>query len=527
LAIFELDYNEVSYESDWAVYRIITSTDLSSAEENDFIIVKDSSTSEIKFGGYIEKVGKVGNKYYVWIRSNDLEFLKGKEVYVGSDIVEYEINLAAREMVDTAEVKLSMKEDVLIEEEAEIVLGGEFVLGGYVKNKRNEIGLVNVSMNSWADIFNRVYVNKVYYSQDVADIVDDLIESYTNLTCEYYPATGTGIVLDKFVAKDYLMDVLQRLAELVNYQLRIQGTTINFEPEGYQSASFTITNTNSRIDKWIEKRDKMVNDLYLIGSVITYRHHDTATGDGTTTEFTLTYKPKGAVEVYVGGVLQDKDSYEVDDDAGKITFDTAPGSSVSIDFYYTYEKPVYLNMSEGDSIERYGLYAKKERALWIKDIDTAKRVAKQFLSQFKEPERVTKVIMNIKQYITSDVRAGKMVTVNDLRNKVSGSFIVKVVKLKNGIAELQIGSLMFNIFEWAKKIQERLRLLELEHLAEDILTKYYYFKEKINVIVKLKKISVYKNVTLGGAICGLVTCGEVTVGTIQTTGWQLHYQKEY
>lgn len=64
--------------------------------------------------------------------------------------------------------------------------------------------------------------------------------------------------------------------------------------------------------------------------------HDAFTGDGTTTTFTLSYRPKrDTVTVYVNGAkkLEDMD-YTVDYFNRTITFNVAPASGDTIDVYY-------------------------------------------------------------------------------------------------------------------------------------------------------------------------------------------------
>jgi len=69
------------------------------------------------------------------------------------------------------------------------------------------------------------------------------------------------------------------------------------------------------------------------------------TGDGSTTTFYTAHKPIVKVKaVYLDGVEQAADTYEVYPWDGKVVFDTAPGTGVAITIDYTYAPGTYWTL---------------------------------------------------------------------------------------------------------------------------------------------------------------------------------------
>lgn len=225
----------------------------------------------------------------------------------------------------------------------ELVAYGKTIFIGYVRHKRKMPGKVELEVVAESDELFRNYQRRIIYPEDVgktekmdiADVVRYIVDTYTNFT--HTDANGndtikdTGIEISKFVLNEYLSNALDRLAKAVGWIWYVKNDTFYFEAPKYVSSGITLTNSNAYIGKWKVKTDRLVNELHLIGKPIEYSKSDYFRGDGTKTEFRLSYIPSGTVHVYVNGVEVSSDQYDVDYDIPAVIFKDAPPAFTGTD----------------------------------------------------------------------------------------------------------------------------------------------------------------------------------------------------
>ena len=485
MADVSLDTAQVYWydKSRWWLYVLYIPNTIA-VDVGDYVTLTDSGTLVLE--GEVIKVSDDGNSKIVWLKSYDYMWLEENTGIVSAMVGEYEINESISNVVDEADLSLATADLVMFDvgNDVEVWIGNSLVLKGYAVDIEEKRNARKMKVYGYGRKLINTYVNMIYYNSDVFDIVKDMVERTTDLTVE---GSTTGMVLEKFVAKDYLVSLIEDLAHIAGYQIRVVDKTLYFEPLGNELAGYVLSSNVCSFSNWQVDMKQVVNELYLAGSELTFHQTDKFTGDGTTTTFDLTYRPIGNIKVTVDGtVLIGGVDYTIDNDKPSITFKTAPASSTApnVIVEYDYGIGILVRVRNDDSIKKYGVHDKKLKFDWVKDFDTAKNVAWGVIRMFAEPYMSVKAVIGIPKYLQSDLGIGKKVHCVDSVNKEDVWMVIKSVIYRNGRVELELGSTLVTFDKWVTEVDDRLRALEKEKLGRDTVTQYYLFNEDVQIKVQ-------------------------------------------
>jgi len=421
-----------------------------------------------------------------------------------TDAVDISIDKELNRAVDEAEIQLNEEDypNLAVGDEIIITKDGSKLFGGYVIEKESDNKTLNVKCNSYGYQLNNIYAEEIYENKSPEEIVQDLISNYTDLT---YASTATsGVTLTRWVVRGYLNEEIGKLADILQWQIKTDpDKNFYFEPAGYESSGKTLEYGVNLIEStWKFDTTNLTNWVVLKAGQAKLNTQETFSGDGSTTEFTLSFKPI-EVRVTVDGVErvggyqgQSGIDYYVDNENKKIVFTTAPNSGASIVVEYTFFKPIVVEAKDNSSINQYGIYRKEIQAKWISTYNDARKYAKSYITQYSEPIKIGK----LKASIDTDLRPGQTIRIIDDINNIDEDLTIKKITIKRDFMELEVGSVVTNILDWHAAVEKRIKELEKELTSTpDILQKYLYFSENLKVGLKISKIEVkyrYVNTTI-------------------------------
>lgn len=322
---------------------------------------------------------------------------------------------------------------------------------------------------------------------NISEIFKTLINDYTDLTADSTSVqdSGTTYVLDKFVCNHSdVYDKLQELANFLNWQFYYNPITdkVYFEPKGFTNYTTGLTVGSGgnilNIPIWKTDADSLVNYLTILGGETLIGKTETFTTNGSITDFQLSFVPVD-VKVFTstdngatytektGGVLGSTATYDYTVDrtpeVREIIFTSPPSASTpGVKVEYTYNIPVAVAGKRQTSIDSYG---QVQRTLQLNDIRTnADAIVRlnTHLDKYSEPFRST--MLNVSGSIL-DIKPGYLVSVNDTKNNVTGSFAVNKVVYRYphssdevyiGDREVRTADFEFDILKKIKQIQDAL-----------------------------------------------------------------------
>jgi len=417
----------------------------------------------------------------------------------------FSVERATTKFIDKARIKLKPDDEVSIGDEVEIYVDGEKVFGGYVR-RITQNPVKEAEVLGYGEELDLKGISKVWYDKSPEEIVQELVDD-TSLT---YSSTATsGITLSKYVAQDKrYSEIVNEMAKLLDWQVRVEpDKKFYFEPRGHETSPVSIQISRS---EWHRDTSKLMNKITLVGGKATYSKEDSFTGDGSTKEFTLTYRPVGNVRVLVDGtektpVSASGGDYSVDAESKKITFESAPADGSEIKVQYSYEVPIRVSLSNPSSMERYGTFFRKVEAKWLRSFQDARKYARKLLSLYSEPFYHG----NLTVRFDPSIKPGQKVTINDTVNNVSGEFVVQRVKMTHkGRMDIVVGEEVYDEYEWRQEVEDRIKQLEQTLSATDFVSDYLFFQEKTKAKVKISRFTLKYREVLGGLIWDHETYGK-------------------
>lgn len=427
--------------------------------------------------------------------------------------------------------------------EVKMKIDGTTHFNGYVEKYDEKVNF-NCKCISNASILARRQANDLYDTQTISDIVTDLITKYTDFGTSNIKSTT--VTLTQFKATDTVFDAIEKLAAVLNWQWYVTpDDEFHFEPKNYTASGVDLeVGVNCyKVGKWTYDTSKMVNHLIIEGGRREAQYFEEFSGDGSTTTFTLTYKPIGGFRVLVGGTEKilgvagttSTYDYTADLENGTITFETAPGSgSDNIDVYYNYTIPIKVEGSNQTSIDLYGRY---EHKIIDRNLDSrtdAKNALQKILDDYSTP--FTKATLETTE-INTNLRAGHTTTVTDSTHGITGEvYTIKEVRIyygkgKGQRAQIIVGDRDYRLYDWEKDLDRRIKELErLLKTDEELVTKLYQFVDPIDyndtntgdLVVKTRGIG--STFILGHDLNG--TLGSPAGGQLGWQGdasWTTHY----
>lgn len=337
---------------------------------------------------------------------------------------------------------------------------------------------------------------------ELSEIFKDIAEQGGFTVNRVRSGTGGGsITVDKFISKNQSrlnrMNLIQKLLNWVFYY-DYQNDYIRLEPKGYYIYPNTLTvGTNVvNVPVWEENIEPMRNKITVEGASQIDTRKNTFTGDGSTTEFELTYKPE-SVEVTVDGTLKtlgipganETYDFSVDKELKTITFVTAPANSSDIIVNYTTNLPTPVTGEDYDSQTRYALT--QHESYQFDDVVTVEdaEVRVQQLLDILSAGEVSTVL----QTTDFNVRVGNRINyTNPYKTAKDGEYVVesKVINYGEQFDILKIGTPKIDLQNIFTTIDERLKLLEgsdqdlgtiLRSIVRLLRTKFRVFRKSFTL----------------------------------------------
>jgi len=255
-------------------------------------------------------------------------------VYIASDISKYEVVKSSAGDIGYSKILLSTSESMVYEVGVfcDIYLYGVKVFRGVVRYVKRKSGLYEVYVVGEEDVFQRQFVRRKVTPEmvgksgemDISDVVRWLVDNYSDFEYDSESIIDTGYKVKRVVLSDKISAILNRFADAVGYVWYVRDGKFYFRPPRVLTSGLTLNNSNAKFEDWDIVSDKLANDVHVFGARLEYQAVDYFIGDGTTTEFKLSYIPSGNIRVFVEGNEVSSEEYEIDKDNQVIRFKTAP-----------------------------------------------------------------------------------------------------------------------------------------------------------------------------------------------------------
>ena len=334
--------------------------------------------------------------------------------------------------------------------------------GGKITKLDSELDGRKIIAQSFGKILAETEVNgQIYNNKTPEYIVEDLITNKTNLT--YQTSSGaSGITLKQYTADGKIIDVLKDLSAITNRVFYTTGSKLLvFDDTNFNDLDLVLTHGSTvQISDDGFDDTEIVNDLTVLGQNLRYDTSQTFSGNGNDTVFTLDNNPV-VVKVTIGGTEKTPETdYEFDTMNRTVTFTTAPASaSNNIVVYYTYEKPLYIRGTKQDSIDTYGVHAKRLNLPWIATRSDGVRFIQAYLNRYKDISQKVKVKSG--KFFNS-IQENDIVHLKNTLKGIDGDFVVKSIKWTYPRMEtiIEVGEYYFDFFEYDKEIVAKIHDLE-------------------------------------------------------------------
>ncbi len=322
---------------------------------------------------------------------------------------------------------------------------------------------------------NNLPIETVWTAQSPEYIVQDIIDNYTeNLV--YVPSIASGIVITKYIAEGYALDIIKDMMDTLQWELIIdKDDNVYFQPKGTINNGVTFSNgIEITTQNWKEDQISLCNHVKVVGGFESFALQETITGTGTS--FTLSKKPQGSMRITVGGSEISSDDYEVDSPNKTVTFTS---SQTDPYFDYSFSKPIIVENQDDSSISIYGEIFRRVPAPWLDSFTEARRYAQNFLDSYSTPLKSVDVVYN---GLNFDVVVGEQVTVIDnIRGENEVMVVNSITWDAEGSTVYKCGSMIFLMVEWQREVQERIKKIERRFSNEDNKIFTRLLKENINV----------------------------------------------
>lgn len=325
-----------------------------------------------------------------------------------------------------------------------------------VKIEKDLLWNVDIYSEGWE--LNNLHVQKLYQNTSPEAIIQDLIDNETqNLT--YAGTESSGLTIEDYIGNGYLIDIIIDMLEILQWGMRIdQNGNVYPEPPGLISNGVILSEDGDgdykcTVQKRTEDPQSVINRVKLIGGFEGRAIEETVSGTGT--EFTLTYKPSGAVNAGSDAITSDID--KVESENKKVFFNT---SQTDPTFFYTYNQPVVIDDQDDDSINTYGEVYKELNRKEIVTAADGRQFTQKYLQRTSEPAVYMEI--SLPDFIF-DLSVGEKVRVKSERRSIDELLIIKKIKyiFETGITQLQLGSRREDdILDWRRGVEDRIKKLE-------------------------------------------------------------------
>ena len=338
---------------------------------------------------------------------------------------------------------------------------------------------------------NTTNMLQVYTNKSPEFIVSDIIANQTvGLTDT--TTVSSGVTLENYVAKGYLIDIIKDMMFILQWQLVIDSSgNATFEPKGETNNGVTFTNgVNIQISKWHDDSIPMINQVRIVAGLINVKAAtEEFNGDGDNKTFTLTKKPVGDVLVTVGGTrktpgVDGTQDYEVDAENKQIVFVAAPVSGTNnVDVDYNFQMKVVVEDQDDDSISDHQIKFKEFQAPFITTFLDARKMAAGILQEHSKP--VVRPVGKIPGFHFG-IGVGETVVVNDpSRNKSATVIIKSIIHDTSGFSTKMVaGRREASSTDFDTEVKERIKKLERRTADDEVTAQARLSKHKMAIKMK-------------------------------------------
>ena len=322
----------------------------------------------------------------------------------------------------------------------------EKVFGGVITKITQQVLGVNLikytcSLNDFSFILKRQLVSKVYESETIQDIIDDIITNYTDGS---FTANSieTSLTIDKIVFNQINVNkALKRLARLVGYHWYVDyDKDIHFFSKYTYNAPFNITDDSGNYiyESLIRESDgsQIVNQVKVRGGEYDGDlFTDTITINGNTTKTVLlpykfsnlTVKVNGTSQTVGIDFLDDESAYDVlyNYQEKTLKWSSALSDGDEVEFSGNPKVPVLAIAQDSSSLNQYGKVEKLIRDKSIEDLTSARKRAEAELLYFADE------VIDVK-YKTYEkgLEVGQYQNIQSTIRNINEDLIIKTITIK-------------------------------------------------------------------------------------------------
>jgi len=306
---------------------------------------------------------------------------------------------------------------------------------------------------------------QIYDNKSPEFIVQDLVDNLTsNLT--YASTDASGITITKYVAKGYLIDIINEMLDILDWQLRIdESGNVYFEPKGEINNGVVYNQgTEINITSWGEDASEQVNKVTVVGQQVTLLTQETFAAAPAQASFTLGNKPSTTVTITQNGVeitggTEANADYRIEPDDLKIIFNIVLGGADAMVVDYGYDINIKVEDQDDPSIATYGEIEREIRVEGLDNFSDARQYARNVLLNYKDPKVKAKGFI---RGIIFDIQAGETIRVIDsIRGEDEELVITKLTwNAEKTTTEMELGSRDFMNLDWQKEVQDRIKKIE-------------------------------------------------------------------
>ena len=376
--------------------------------------------------------------------------------------------------------------------------------------------------------YKKTLVNNIYTGQSPEAIIEHLVNTYTDMTYTGSFSSGFTIDVQPFIDMP-VMDAIKQMLDLIESDYRVSLTgTFQIEKTGSVAASFNIninlTGANAILseDGWIDDSEDKVSKIILVGDKVTYQKTNSFVATASQTDFITTYKPTGTMSVSQNGTEltpQEEGTstgdYTRDDVNKTVTLTTGATVSDDIDILYDYQKDVRVEIEIDNQAGQDRLFTKKH----IKTYQEGRKVARKLANFYGVTAKRGKLTIpamdqffNLEPNYTSTAKD----TIRGVNQKITYEKVI--YEFPNGGLTVEVGRPEYDLFDWSKETQQRIKDLEETNQNNEILQRYRYVLENIQLSV-IELTVTRKTRTIGNSY----VVNHPTNGVIGTT-FQIGFQ---
>ena len=331
---------------------------------------------------------------------------------------------------------------------------------------------------------------RVFSDATPSSIVSSLISDFTDFTFEEYYGVGrTDQILETYLADGKLSDIISELAKLNNYTWAVLPTgRFLFEPQRVHKSSRVYRHGgNATLFETKTNDSDLVNDVIVYGDdgqrEATFHIAGIPVGES---QYTLPHRPR-SVEFDLGRD-DPNDVFTLDGlravyipNTGVVEVErlvdvphtNANTFGISLDNFivkYTYNVSSAFKKSDQESIDKYGIHAKRNSTPQIGSISDTVKFATDLVESGKAPHKGIPISFH---GLDNLIEENAVVRVIHKEKEIDDEFLIKAIQYQypKGITKVEVGEYEFSEQDAKKQVLEKIHSLEKYQLhSQEVAT---------------------------------------------------------